>query len=792
MKDKLILVAGGYGYGNMGDEAQCAATLQMLSLRYPGFQIRDLTPDTDYSLGAHPGFAHDYASRVEIFNQGRPHDAFRVKTLMRRIRFRLISALMLLNARLARRGWPLLMLNAARASFLRQIERASLFFFCGGGYLTGSTRSRLWDGALVCRLCEILGTPVVMSGQTIGVWSDALDRRIARRGFAAVRLIGTRDETDSMRDLREIGFAEDRMMATHDDALFCGKSTERVLPDGEWVVVNFHFWGVQPDRRDGLVDRIGEALDIVRREMPQARFAFLAMHESDTGSFEAFKRRRADIPFVAVNCGGDFRKARRAIAEARLVLTMKHHPIIFAIGEDVPVVSLSFSRYYEHKNLGALGQYGVADCSCSLEADDFAEGFRRALARAMDRDWFLRTVREGRRAAAQRKEAFMRRVDAVLGVEPSRRGERDFKPLADTLFDSARMNVLDRQKSAVPPTGDSVGTAIFRNEYGIVPALLPKLRFGRSADELGARPDWCFLWSNGVYYDNEKVLAEAISSDATLVLCEDGFLRSADTWANFKAPPRYRHGCSLVLDTLGCYYDATRESLVERMLNDKSLVVTAEQRAEARKLIDLIVGERLTKYNHQPMVAPEIGRPGRRKVLVVDQSYGDYAISKGWADASTFERMLADAVRDNPDADVIVKTHPDTLTGRRKGYYDGVKEGGNVFRATMPVNPYSLMELVDKVYVCSTQFGFEALMAGKEVYVYGMPFYAGWGLAHDVQGNPRRTNRRTLEEVFYIFYILYTRWYNPDTGRQCDIREAMDWLLKVRAEYSELRGRAMS
>ena len=153
------MVAGGYGYGNMGDEAQCAATLQMLSLRYPGFQIRDLTPDTDYSLGAHPGFAHDYASRVEIFNQGRPHDAFRVKTLMRRIRFRLLSALMLLNARLARRGWPLLMLNAARASFLRQIERASLFFFCGGGYLTGSTRSRLWDGALVCRLCANVSLP---------------------------------------------------------------------------------------------------------------------------------------------------------------------------------------------------------------------------------------------------------------------------------------------------------------------------------------------------------------------------------------------------------------------------------------------------------------------------------------------------------------------------------------------------------------------------------------------------------------------------------------------------------
>lgn len=74
LKDKLILVAGGYGYGNMGDEAQCAATLQMLSLRYPGFQVRNLTPHVDYSFGAHPDFAHDYASPRDLAAIGFPSE----------------------------------------------------------------------------------------------------------------------------------------------------------------------------------------------------------------------------------------------------------------------------------------------------------------------------------------------------------------------------------------------------------------------------------------------------------------------------------------------------------------------------------------------------------------------------------------------------------------------------------------------------------------------------------------------------------------------------------------------
>ena len=76
-------------------------------------------------------------------------------------------------------------------------------------------------------------------------------------------------------------------------------------------------------------------------------------------------------------------------------------------------------------------------------------------------------------------------------------------------------------------------------------------------------------------------------------------------------------------------------------------------------------------------------------------------------------------------------------------------------------------------------------MAGKEVHVFGMPFYAGWGMTIDAQKNPRRTNKRTLEEVFYIFYLLYTHWSNPETGKACAIDESIDYLIRLRDEYRE-------
>lgn len=46
------------------------------------------------------------------------------------------------------------------------------------------------------------------------------------------------------------------------------------------------------------------------------------------------------------------------------------------------------------------------------------------------------------------------------------------------------------------------------------------------------------------------------------------------------------------------------------------------------------------------------------------------SIQLGGAEPSDFENMLNDAQAENPDKDVIVKLHPETALGIRKGHYD--------------------------------------------------------------------------------------------------------------------------
>ncbi len=297
--------------------------------------------------------------------------------------------------------------------------------------------------------------------------------------------------------------------------------------------------------------------------------------------------------------------------------------------------------------------------------------------------------------------------------------------------------------------------------------------------------DYAFVWGLGFPPAQKKFLKAVKKNHLPACCCEDGFLRSADTWANKKMEAKYTQSCSCILDDLTEFFDATRPSRIETMLNDKNLVITEEQKQRARILIDKITSNYLTKYNHQPIYTPEIGQKGRKKVLVVDQTFGDMSVVRGLASEDTFKNMLAAAISENPDADIIVKTHPDTLAGTSMCYFAGLKQQGNLYLMNTPINPIALAKYADKVYVCTTQMGMEALLCGKEVHTFGMPFYAGWGLTRDYLKCARRTNKRSIEELFYISYIMYSHYINPETKKPCEIEEAIDYLLKLRAEYFE-------
>ena len=256
---------------------------------------------------------------------------------------------------------------------------------------------------------------------------------------------------------------------------------------------------------------------------------------------------------------------------------------------------------------------------------------------------------------------------------------------------------------------------------------------------------------------------------------EDGFVRSVGLGVSGEPP------LSIVLDDEGIYYDARRPSRLERLIEaGEGLDV-----ARARAAIDRIRAARLSKYNDAPPGPVDL--PRRPRVLVVDQTRGDMSIECGLASADSFRRMLDAAVAENPDAEVLVKVHPDVLAGKKAGYLADAA-GERIRLWAEPAAPLDLLEHVDKVYVVTSQLGFEGVLAGKPVVCFGAPFYAGWGLTEDRVAIPRRTARRSVGEVFAAAYLRYPRYRDPSTGEACELERVLDHLALQRETFAKNRG----
>jgi capsular polysaccharide export protein len=296
-------------------------------------------------------------------------------------------------------------------------------------------------------------------------------------------------------------------------------------------------------------------------------------------------------------------------------------------------------------------------------------------------------------------------------------------------------------------------------------------RFG-----LAAQVDAVAGWGAKPSGRKAELVAQRLGVPALFL--EDGFLRSFGTGLHF--PP-----LSIAVDQLGIYYDSTRPSSLEALLESPDDVLDGIA-VEVMRAKALILEHRLSKYNHAPdcekldSASTGSARTDVKRVLVIDQTAGDLSVSLGAASAETFADMLSAAYAENPQAIIYVKTHPEVSSGRKGGYLTHVQDDERTVVLRQAVNPLSLIEQMDRVYVVTSIMGFEALLAGKPVSVFGLPWYAGWGATDDRQQCARRTRKRSVDELFAAAYFHYTRYLDPVTHRRGTIFDVIGWLVRQR------------
>jgi capsular polysaccharide export protein len=127
------------------------------------------------------------------------------------------------------------------------------------------------------------------------------------------------------------------------------------------------------------------------------------------------------------------------------------------------------------------------------------------------------------------------------------------------------------------------------------------------------------------------------------------------------------------------------------------------------------------------------------------------------------------------------------VAGRKRGYLAAMPYRSRVSVVSADVNPRALLQRAKHLYVCSSQLGFEGLLAGVPVTCFGQAFYAGWGLTDDRQRSERRTRRLTLEQLVAGALLLYPRYRHPLTFERGEAEPVVEHLALQRRVFAENR-----
>jgi capsular polysaccharide export protein len=328
------------------------------------------------------------------------------------------------------------------------------------------------------------------------------------------------------------------------------------------------------------------------------------------------------------------------------------------------------------------------------------------------------------------------------------------------------------QKDWLPPTGTRLGATFYVRQSQ--PWLKHYFGIEKLEPTLSPGIKGVVLWGGRIPAKTARFIANVRRLPSWYL--EDGFLRSVGLGKELSLP------ISISADDLGMPVSASRPSRLERLIARSAAMDIGSLGADIR---EAIVRNRLSKYNNLPHRQPKLDRTTKRRVLLVDQVFGDVSVPMSGGSPESFARMLDDALASG--AQCVVRTHPDVVAGFRKGYLtERAAQTPGVILLADAVSVASILEVVDEVWTVSSQFGLDALLRGLPVRCYGAPFYSGWGLTEDRLSKfsktmlPRRQARPSVDQLVAATFALYPSYRDTGTWAEIDVFRAVDALVAER------------
>jgi polysaccharide pyruvyl transferase WcaK-like protein len=334
-----------------------------------------------------------------------------------------------------RRDWPSglgALISAKRAVTLRQdftaprayvnaVKRADLVVATGAGVFADAFVDNAMGVLATLEFALQQHIPTALLAHGIGPVSDAALKRQMAGVLPRLTLMTLREHRESMRLIKSLGVAPDRVVVTGDDAIELANRQARPQL-GDAIGVN-----VRVAAYSGVG---GSAIDVIRLAVHRAAGLLAAplvpvpiAHHPNCHDGVALQTvlagsNNAPAPFVELNTPA---KAVEQVSRCRVVVTGSYHAAVFALAQGIPVVALSATPYYDHKFTG-LGEMFPGGCEMvALNGADSAVALESAIGRAWANAPLLREalLRHARRQIDAARAAYRRLARLVSVARPA-------------------------------------------------------------------------------------------------------------------------------------------------------------------------------------------------------------------------------------------------------------------------------------------------------------------------------------------------------------------------------------
>ena len=385
-----IIYTSGFGYNNIGDEAQLNSNLKIWKEIAPEASVTLLSPNSKKTREVHGNYDILKASRNSLWGfRGVEYAGIGNKNIYEWF-FRVKFSLLKINCFFIKHFNTSFGLNPEASMLLFQLKNARLIHIGGGGFLTGRTSSRLYDFFGLIWIANYLQTDIILSGHNIGIWKTAYQIKLARQ-LNKAELIGLRDNEDSIKDLKKIKkFDSKKVYSLFDDALFCEDLSDEQFEIEMYnrgidiskniIAINVHYWIHD-------VDEINQTLTLLSNSISKFfdeghyELVFIPQDPNDKPAIE-YLCNQLNQKTTILDYNFNFKLVVSTYKKAHLTITMKHHPIIFSMAGCTPTIALSIGDYYVHKNKGAMMLFGMEKYSLPTESlidDSFNEALLQLL-----------------------------------------------------------------------------------------------------------------------------------------------------------------------------------------------------------------------------------------------------------------------------------------------------------------------------------------------------------------------------------------------------------------------------